>query len=128
MGRASPPRHSKAASPPLRSPGSLSHRSAGPTSSPGTPWHDHRRRLPSLLPSRFSPLRHVAKQLLGVSIKHFPEAWPPVWQGLSIGFSFAGDIKYDEAMGYPMVQHWRVRSNLYRVKLSSITLSAGEDF
>lgn len=29
-------------------------------------------------------------------------------------------------MGYPMVQHWRVRSNLYRVKLSSITLSAGE--
>ncbi|NXG65570.1 ASTN2 protein, partial [Hemiprocne comata] len=28
-------------------------------------------------------------------------------------------------MGYPMVQHWRVRSNLYRVKLSSITLSAG---
>uniref|UniRef100_A0A8B9EKG4 Astrotactin-2 n=1 Tax=Anser cygnoides TaxID=8845 RepID=A0A8B9EKG4_ANSCY len=36
-----------------------------------------------------------------------------------------GDIKYDEAMGYPMVQHWRVRSNLYRVKLSSITLSAG---
>ncbi|KAI1232059.1 hypothetical protein IHE44_0007112 [Lamprotornis superbus] len=40
-------------------------------------------------------------------------------------FFFAGDIKYDEAMGYPMVQHWRVRSNLYRVKLSSITLSAG---
>ncbi|XP_059571554.1 astrotactin-2 isoform X4 [Alligator mississippiensis] len=36
-----------------------------------------------------------------------------------------GDIKYDEAMGYPMVQHWRVRSNLYKVKLSSITLSAG---
>ncbi|NWW27227.1 ASTN2 protein, partial [Falcunculus frontatus] len=28
-------------------------------------------------------------------------------------------------MGYPMVQHWRVRSNLYRVKLSSITLSSG---
>uniref|UniRef100_A0A8V1AG19 Astrotactin-2 n=1 Tax=Gallus gallus TaxID=9031 RepID=A0A8V1AG19_CHICK len=28
------------------------------------------------------------------------------------------NIKYDEAMGYPMVQHWRVRSNLYRVKLS----------
>lgn len=43
-------------------------------------------------------------------------------------FFFAGDIKYDEAMGYPMVQHWRVRSNLYRVKLSSITLSAGEGF
>lgn len=43
-------------------------------------------------------------------------------------FFFAGDIKYDEAMGYPMVQHWRVRSNLYKVKLSSITLSAGEGF
>ncbi|XP_060266784.1 astrotactin-2 isoform X3 [Ovis aries] len=36
-----------------------------------------------------------------------------------------GDIRYDEAMGYPMVQRWRVRSNLYRVKLSTITLSAG---
>uniref|UniRef100_A0A8C6DVJ1 Astrotactin-2 n=1 Tax=Moschus moschiferus TaxID=68415 RepID=A0A8C6DVJ1_MOSMO len=36
-----------------------------------------------------------------------------------------GDIRYDEAMGYPMVQQWRVRSNLYRVKLSAITLSAG---
>ena len=29
-------------------------------------------------------------------------------------------------MGYPMVQQWRVRSNIYRVKLSTITLSAGE--
>ncbi|XP_026548273.1 astrotactin-2-like, partial [Pseudonaja textilis] len=28
-------------------------------------------------------------------------------------------------MGYPMVQHWRVRSNLYRVKLSTIALSSG---
>uniref|UniRef100_A0A8C6YK53 Astrotactin 2 n=1 Tax=Naja naja TaxID=35670 RepID=A0A8C6YK53_NAJNA len=36
-----------------------------------------------------------------------------------------GDIRYDEAMGYPMVQHWRVRSNLYRVKLSTIALSSG---
>ncbi|XP_069465764.1 astrotactin-2 isoform X1 [Ambystoma mexicanum] len=36
-----------------------------------------------------------------------------------------GDIRYNEAMGYPMVQQWRVRSNLYKVKLSSITLSAG---
>uniref|UniRef100_A0A8I3RWT3 Astrotactin-2 n=1 Tax=Canis lupus familiaris TaxID=9615 RepID=A0A8I3RWT3_CANLF len=35
-----------------------------------------------------------------------------------------GDVRYDEAMGYPMVQQWRVRSNLYRVKLSTITLSA----
>ncbi|XP_072840979.2 astrotactin-2 isoform X4 [Pogona vitticeps] len=36
-----------------------------------------------------------------------------------------GDVRYDEAMGYPMVQRWRVRSNLYRVKLSTIALSAG---
>ncbi|KAJ3605971.1 hypothetical protein NHX12_028014, partial [Muraenolepis orangiensis] len=36
-----------------------------------------------------------------------------------------GDAQFNEAMGYPMVQQWRVRSNLYRVKLSSITLSAG---
>ncbi|RXM97260.1 Astrotactin-2 [Acipenser ruthenus] len=28
-------------------------------------------------------------------------------------------------MGYPMVQQWRVRSNLYKVKLSAITLSTG---
>lgn len=53
----------------------------------------------------------------------FPYGW--LWV-LNAGCSFAGDIKYDEAMGYPMVQHWRVRSNLYRVKLSSITLSSGE--
>lgn len=48
-----------------------------------------------------------------------------VTEGLS--FSPPGDVRYDEAMGYPMVQQWRVRSNLYRVKLSTITLSAGED-
>ncbi|XP_056434395.1 astrotactin-2-like isoform X2 [Gadus chalcogrammus] len=36
-----------------------------------------------------------------------------------------GDAQFNEAMGYPMMQQWRVRSNLYRVKLSSITLSAG---
>ncbi|KAJ8263690.1 hypothetical protein COCON_G00161470 [Conger conger] len=36
-----------------------------------------------------------------------------------------GDAQVNEAMGYPMVQQWRVRSNLYKVKLSSITLSAG---
>uniref|UniRef100_A0A667WTI8 Astrotactin 2 n=1 Tax=Myripristis murdjan TaxID=586833 RepID=A0A667WTI8_9TELE len=36
-----------------------------------------------------------------------------------------GDAQFNEAMGYPMVQQWRVRSNLYKVKLSSITLSTG---
>ncbi|KAG7480456.1 hypothetical protein MATL_G00056280 [Megalops atlanticus] len=36
-----------------------------------------------------------------------------------------GDAQFNEAMGYPMVQQWRVRSNLYKVKLSAITLSAG---
>uniref|UniRef100_A0A3P9J3M2 Astrotactin 2 n=1 Tax=Oryzias latipes TaxID=8090 RepID=A0A3P9J3M2_ORYLA len=33
--------------------------------------------------------------------------------------------QFSEAVGYPMVQQWRVRSNLYKVKLSSITLSTG---
>uniref|UniRef100_A0A8C8GD70 MACPF domain-containing protein n=2 Tax=Oncorhynchus tshawytscha TaxID=74940 RepID=A0A8C8GD70_ONCTS len=36
-----------------------------------------------------------------------------------------GDAQFNEAMGYPMVQQWRVRSNLYKVKLSAITLSTG---
>uniref|UniRef100_A0A8C2Z6E4 Astrotactin 2 n=1 Tax=Cyclopterus lumpus TaxID=8103 RepID=A0A8C2Z6E4_CYCLU len=36
-----------------------------------------------------------------------------------------GDAQFSEAAGYPMVQQWRVRSNLYKVKLSSITLSTG---
>ncbi|MGH0117814.1 UNVERIFIED_CONTAM: hypothetical protein FKN15_039985 [Acipenser sinensis] len=36
-----------------------------------------------------------------------------------------GEAKHSEAMGYPMVQQWRVRSNLYKVKLSAITLSTG---
>uniref|UniRef100_A0A674MBG2 Astrotactin 2 n=1 Tax=Takifugu rubripes TaxID=31033 RepID=A0A674MBG2_TAKRU len=39
-----------------------------------------------------------------------------------------GDAQFSEAVGYPMVQRWRVRSNLYRVKLSSITLSTGQCF
>uniref|UniRef100_A0A6Q2XJK5 MACPF domain-containing protein n=1 Tax=Esox lucius TaxID=8010 RepID=A0A6Q2XJK5_ESOLU len=33
-----------------------------------------------------------------------------------------GDAQFNEAMGYPMVQKWKVRSNLYKVKLSAITL------
>uniref|UniRef100_A0A3B4BL99 Astrotactin-1/2 N-terminal domain-containing protein n=1 Tax=Pygocentrus nattereri TaxID=42514 RepID=A0A3B4BL99_PYGNA len=33
-----------------------------------------------------------------------------------------GDAQFSEGMGYPMVQQWRVRSNLYKVKLSAITL------
>lgn len=37
-----------------------------------------------------------------------------------------GDAQFSEAVGYPMVQQWRVRSNLYKVKLSSITLSTGQ--
>uniref|UniRef100_A0A8C6VWW6 Astrotactin 2 n=1 Tax=Nothobranchius furzeri TaxID=105023 RepID=A0A8C6VWW6_NOTFU len=37
----------------------------------------------------------------------------------------SGDAQFSEAVGYPMVQQWRVRSNLYKVKLSSITLSTG---
>uniref|UniRef100_A0A8B9JHP1 Astrotactin 2 n=1 Tax=Astyanax mexicanus TaxID=7994 RepID=A0A8B9JHP1_ASTMX len=36
-----------------------------------------------------------------------------------------GDAQFIEGMGYPMVQQWRVRSNLYKVKLSAITLSTG---
>ncbi|KAJ8346819.1 hypothetical protein SKAU_G00282200 [Synaphobranchus kaupii] len=36
-----------------------------------------------------------------------------------------GDAQFSEAMGYAMMQQWRVRSNLYRVKLSAITLSTG---
>ncbi|KAF6123139.1 astrotactin 2 [Phyllostomus discolor] len=47
------------------------------------------------------------------------------WAHAAFSFPPPGDIRYDEAMGYPMVQQWRVRSNLYRVKLSTITLSAG---
>lgn len=40
--------------------------------------------------------------------------------------SFSGRAQFSEAVGYPMVQQWRVRSNLYKVKLSSITLSTGQ--
>lgn len=39
---------------------------------------------------------------------------------------FSGDAEFNEAAGYPMVQQWRVRSNLYKVKLSSITLASGQ--
>lgn len=77
--------------------------------------------FPALPPPHSSPLQHAARW----EHEAFPRAWSVVSPTCSF---FAGDIKYDEAMGYPMVQHWRVRSNLYRVKLSSITLSAGEGF
>lgn len=77
--------------------------------------------LSTLPPAHFSAPQHVARW----EHEAFPRAWPA---GSPTCSFFAGDIKYDEAMGYPMVQHWRVRSNLYRVKLSSITLSAGEGF
>uniref|UniRef100_A0A8C6PPQ1 Astrotactin 2 n=1 Tax=Nothobranchius furzeri TaxID=105023 RepID=A0A8C6PPQ1_NOTFU len=30
----------------------------------------------------------------------------------------SGDAQFSEAVGYPMVQQWRVRSNLYKVKLN----------
>ncbi|KAM9326548.1 astrotactin-2 [Gastrophryne carolinensis] len=36
-----------------------------------------------------------------------------------------GEVRFNEAMGYPIVQQWRVRSNLYKVKLNSISLSSG---
>ncbi|XP_075040801.1 astrotactin-2 isoform X1 [Mixophyes fleayi] len=36
-----------------------------------------------------------------------------------------GEVRFNEAMGYPVVQQWRVRSNLYKVKLNSISLSTG---
>ena len=39
---------------------------------------------------------------------------------------FLGEAQFSEAVGYPMIQQWRVRSNLYKVKLSSITLSTGQ--
>lgn len=45
---------------------------------------------------------------------------------LSVLSLFLGDAQFSEAVGYPMVQQWRVRSNLYKVKLSSITLSTGQ--
>ncbi|XP_051528268.1 astrotactin-2-like isoform X2 [Myxocyprinus asiaticus] len=35
----------------------------------------------------------------------------------------SGDAQFSEATGYPMMQQWRVQSNLYKVKLSAITLS-----
>uniref|UniRef100_A0A7N6AB11 Astrotactin 2 n=1 Tax=Anabas testudineus TaxID=64144 RepID=A0A7N6AB11_ANATE len=44
---------------------------------------------------------------------------------IPLPLSFQGDAQFSEAVGYPMVQQWRVRSNLYKVKLSSITLSTG---
>lgn len=44
---------------------------------------------------------------------------------LSFLLPLLGDAQFSEAVGYPMVQQWRVRSNLYKVKLSSITLSTG---
>lgn len=92
-------------------------------------WSRQQSGDPTASPLSFQPSHQPISQPLSTSVRWEHEAFPRAWPAGSPTRSFfAGDIKYDEAMGYPMVQHWRVRSNLYRVKLSSITLSAGEGF
>lgn len=38
---------------------------------------------------------------------------------------FAGMVNYSEVSGYPLVQHWSLRSVLYHVKLNQWVLSQG---
>lgn len=38
---------------------------------------------------------------------------------------FAGMVNYSEVSGYPLVQHWNLRSVLYHVKLNQWVLSQG---
>lgn len=40
-------------------------------------------------------------------------------------FPFAGMVNYSEVSGYPLVQHWSLRSVLYHVKLNQWVLSQG---
>lgn len=44
----------------------------------------------------------------------------------NICFSFAGMVNYSEVSGYPLVQHWSLRSVLYHVKLNQWVLSQGK--
>lgn len=44
----------------------------------------------------------------------------------SICFLFAGMVNYSEVSGYPLVQHWSLRSVLYHVKLNQWVLSQGK--
>lgn len=39
---------------------------------------------------------------------------------------FAGMVNYSEVSGYPLVQHWSLRSVLYHVKLNQWVLSQGK--
>uniref|UniRef100_A0A3Q3RB94 MACPF domain-containing protein n=1 Tax=Monopterus albus TaxID=43700 RepID=A0A3Q3RB94_MONAL len=63
----------------------------------------------------------ICFKLLSFLYRSFCLSWSPC----SLLLVFLGDAQFSEAVGYPMVQQWRVRSNLYKVKLSSITLSTG---
>lgn len=38
----------------------------------------------------------------------------------------AGMVNYSEVSGYPLVQHWNLRSVLYHVKLNQWVLSQGK--
>lgn len=38
----------------------------------------------------------------------------------------AGMVNYSEVSGYPLAQHWRLRSVLYHVKLNQWVLSQGK--
>ena len=40
---------------------------------------------------------------------------------------FAGMVNYSEVSGYPLVQHWSLRSVLYHVKLNQWVLSQGKN-
>lgn len=37
-----------------------------------------------------------------------------------------GMVNYSEVTGYPLVQHWKLRSIMYHVKLNQWTLSQGK--
>lgn len=41
-------------------------------------------------------------------------------------FCILGMVNYSEVSGYPLVQHWKLRSILYHVRLNQWTLSQGK--
>lgn len=41
-------------------------------------------------------------------------------------FPLSGMVNYSEVSGYPLVQHWKLRSILYHVKLNQWVLSQGK--
>lgn len=77
------------------------------------------------------PTNLIAVSLLSKSIANAFVSNSAAFDLFSLQYCFAlfcvsGMVNYSEVSGYPLVQHWKLRSILYHVRLNQWTLSQGK--